>query len=55
MILKIRLAHINEESIGYKHMLRYWMLNYGVPQHRERVFIIGIRNDLEIVWKISTP
>lgn len=33
---------------GYKV---YWQIldakNYGVPQHRERIFIVGIRNDLK--------
>ena len=35
------------EEIGYKN---FWMVlnskNYGVPQNRERVFIISIRNDI---------
>ena len=53
--IKDKFAHINEE-LGYN--ICYDTLdavNYGVPQHRERVFIIGIRNDLEIVWKFPTP
>ncbi len=46
-----KFAHINED-LGYS--IKYDTLdavNYGVPQHRERVFIIGIRNDLNIKWK----
>jgi DNA (cytosine-5)-methyltransferase 1 len=29
--------------------------NYGVPQHRERLFIVGFRNDLNICWSFPTP
>lgn len=40
-----------ERNLGYN--IQYDILdavNFGVPQHRERVFIIGIRNDLDIQW-----
>jgi len=45
-----KFANINDE-LGYN--IVYSILdavNYGVPQHRERVFIIGIRNDLDLQW-----
>ena len=29
--------------------------DYGVPQKRERVLIIGIRRDLEKSWKLPSP
>lgn len=29
--------------------------NYGVPQDRERVFIVGIRNDLEVSYEFPEP
>jgi len=29
--------------------------DYGVPQHRNRVFIIGIRSDLEVEWSFPMP
>lgn len=48
-----KFAKIND-SLGYS--IKYQILdavNYGVPQHRERVFIIGIRNDLDISWDFS--
>ena len=25
-------------------------MDYGVPENRERVFIVGIRNDLNLKW-----
>lgn len=42
----------NPESLGYN--LHYRVLNakhYGLPQNRERVFIIGIRTDLSSEYK----
>ena len=29
--------------------------DFGVPQRRERVFIVGFRADLEVDWKFPTP
>lgn len=29
--------------------------NYGVPQSRERVFLVGVRNDLNVIWKFPKP
>jgi DNA (cytosine-5)-methyltransferase 1 len=29
--------------------------NYGVPQHRERLFIVGFRRDLGLNWSFPTP
>jgi DNA (cytosine-5)-methyltransferase 1 len=29
--------------------------DYGVPQKRERVFIIGFRDDLDVKWSFPTP
>ena len=42
----------NEHS-GIKYHLNFKLLNaadYGVPQIRERVFIVGIRSDLGVEW-----
>jgi len=38
---------------GLKYNVVFRLLNaadYGIPQKRERVFIVGFRNDLEIEW-----
>lgn len=46
-------ANINEE-LGYNIVYdTIDAVNYGVPQHRERVFIIGIRDDLDIEWDFN--
>lgn len=38
--------------IGYKTVFKTMLASdFGVPQSRERVFIIGIRNDLDVKWE----
>lgn len=49
--MKEQFAHI-DNNLGYN--ISYEILNsvdYGVPENRDRVFIIGIRNDLNIAWE----
>lgn len=48
---------INEfNSIGYKVEMKVLnSVDYGVPQNRQRVFIVGIRNDTDIVWNFPLP
>lgn len=44
------------KNSGYK--ITHQKLNavdYGVPENRERVFIIGIREDLNINWSLDAP
>lgn len=43
---------------GLKYRVAYQLLNaadYGVPQSRERVFLVGIRDDLNIEWQFPSP
>lgn len=48
--IKNMFAHINDD-LGYNIVYETLdAVNYGIPQHRERVFIIGIRDDLDIEW-----
>ena len=54
-IIEKKCANI-EGDFGYKVTKRVLnAVNYGVPENRERVFIIGIRNDLDIEfdWDIT--
>lgn len=50
-----RLSDIDWNShTGVKYAVKYRLLNaanYGVPQIRERVFIVGTRSDLEVDWQ----
>lgn len=44
------------ENMGYKN---YWQVlnakNYGIPQNRERVFIVSIRNDIDKKYTFPAP
>lgn len=43
-------------ELGYKFT---WSIlnskNYGIPQNRERLFVVGFREDLELVKEFSFP
>lgn len=42
---------------GVRYSVSYKLLNatdYGVPQKRERVFIVGLRSDLNLEWKFPS-
>ncbi|MDA3847290.1 MAG: DNA (cytosine-5-)-methyltransferase, partial [Vallitaleaceae bacterium] len=41
---------------GYKivpHLYKFE--NYGIPQARHRIIIVGIRNDLDVTYKVPSP
>ena len=43
---------------GIKYRLQYTLVNaanYGVPQCRERVVIVGIRSDMGVTWEFPAP
>lgn len=45
-----------DATVGYR--LNIKTLNakdYGVPQNRERVFIVGVRNDIDYQWSFPEP
>ncbi|EKE71653.1 DNA cytosine methyltransferase [Gallaecimonas xiamenensis] len=52
-----RLEAINSASLP-EYKITYQLVNaadYGVPQKRERVFIIGFRNDINVTWSFPEP
>jgi DNA (cytosine-5)-methyltransferase 1 len=51
-------VHTKNEYNELKYNIVYRLVNaadYGIPQTRERVFIVGIRNDLHINWSFPNP
>lgn len=51
--IKIIMEKLNE--LGYKSFFKVLnALNYGLPQKRERVFIIGFRDNLDFSWPVET-
>lgn len=57
-VIKDNFSHIDEQT-GYTLVGQDVLnaVNYGVPQHRERVFLVGVRNDLvhRIKWEYPAP
>lgn len=44
--------------IDTKYNVQFKLLNaadFGIPQVRERVFIVGVRSDLDLVWSFPQP
>lgn len=54
-IIEERFANIDGD-FGYNIVKKTLnAVDFGVPENRERVFIVGIRKDLNINWKFPTP
>jgi DNA (cytosine-5)-methyltransferase 1 len=52
-LIRLEKTHTSGHYSGLKYNVVFRLINavnYGVPQKRERVIIVGIRNDLEIEW-----
>jgi len=50
--------HTKANCDGLSYRVVYRVLNaadYGVPQKRERVFIVGVRNDIHMEWSFPKP
>lgn len=50
--------HLQGKSKDLAYRMVFRLLNaadYGVPQKRERVFIVGFRQDLELEWSFPKP
>ncbi len=47
---------LGEFSVGYRLVAHYYRFEeYGVPQRRHRVIIVGIRDDLDVHFKVPAP
>lgn len=52
-LVRLEKIHTSGKYKGVKYNVIFRLLdaaNYGIPQRRERVFIVGIREDLNIEW-----
>lgn len=55
---RLERVHTAGKYKGLQYQVVYRLLNaanYGVPQRRERVIIVGIRSDLEMEWSFPNP
>ncbi|MBR5596327.1 MAG: DNA cytosine methyltransferase [Lachnospiraceae bacterium] len=54
-IIKEKFENI-EDELGYTISCQVLnAVDYGVPENRERVFVVGVRKDLDIKWKYPKP
>ncbi len=52
-LARLKKVHASGKYDGVKYNVVFRLLdaaNYGIPQRRERVFIVGVREDLNIEW-----
>ena len=52
-LIRLKKMHTSGKYNGVKYNVIFRLVdaaNYGIPQRRERVFIVGIREDLKIEW-----
>jgi DNA (cytosine-5)-methyltransferase 1 len=57
-LARLKSYHEKGKRHGLHYNLDFRCLNatdFGVPQRRERVFIVGFRSDLEMDWAFPTP
>ena len=57
LIMNIIKKEFNDIDDGFGYTIHSEVLNavnFGVPQNRKRVFIVGVRNDLDIEWVFPT-
>jgi DNA (cytosine-5)-methyltransferase 1 len=55
---RLEKIHTSGTTNSLKYNVVYRLINsadYGVPQKRERVIIVGIRNDLNLSWSFPQP
>jgi DNA (cytosine-5)-methyltransferase 1 len=55
---RLERIHTSGRATDLHYKVAFRLLNaadYGVPQRRERVFIVGIRSDLEQAWSFPAP
>lgn len=54
--LQLILSELSQAGIGYELSVhRYHFEDYGVPQRRHRIIIVGIRRDLDLVFRVPKP
>lgn len=57
-LARLEQHHTSGHTDGLSYRVVFRLLNaadYGVPQRRERVFIVGFRSDLNIDWSFPEP
>lgn len=55
---RLERRHTGKSKLSLKYKVVFRLLNaadFGVPQHRHRVFIVGFRSDLEREWSFPSP